>query len=88
MSEHGGTHYVRELIRGHADPVNTAIRIACDQRDQREVTAAVECPHELCRAPVGTPCFGPDARTSHPERDIAHSRARALARAMTHGVLS
>lgn len=63
-------------LRNHA---NTRAEMAlCDQRDAQDEADGLACP--VCPAPIGTRCFGPDARSNHPARAIAHWDARVSAR--------
>lgn len=67
-----------EALRSYADPANTAARHACEQDETQQEADGLACP--VCAAPIGKRCFGPDARSNHPARAIAHWDARASAR--------
>lgn len=71
------TFYQARLLRGYADPDNTAALHECDQRETQEEADGLACPD--CAAPIGTRCFGPDARSNHPARGMAHWDARVRA---------
>lgn len=79
-------HEQREHTRVYWAPEQVAARIAADQRDQREVCAAIACPDPDCAKPAGECCFGPEARNAHYQREQAFGKARWLARALREGV--
>lgn len=68
-------------LRSYADPDNTAARHECERRDAQEEADGLACPEQDCAAPIGTRCFGPDARSNHPRRAMAHWSACTQARA-------
>lgn len=75
------TFYQAGLLRGYADPDNTAARHECERRETQEEADGLACPDPDCAAPTGTRCFGPDARSNHPVRAMAHWSACTRARA-------
>lgn len=72
-------YHVLDAMRVRNLPANIAAEIACDQRETQEEADGLACPD--CAAPIGTRCFGPDARSNHPRRGMAHWDARVWARA-------
>lgn len=72
-------YHVLDAMRVRNLPANIAAEIACDQRETQEEADGLACP--VCPTPIGTRCFGPDARSNHPRRGMAHWDARVWARA-------
>jgi hypothetical protein len=70
-----------QALRGYADPANTAWRHACERRETQEEADGLACP--TCATPIGQPCFGPDARSNHPARAMAHWSAQVQAQNAT-----
>ena len=73
--------HVLDAMRVRNLPANRAAEIACERRETQEEADGLACP--VCPAPIGTRCFGPDARSNHPERGMAHWDARVAARNAT-----
>ena len=73
--------HVLDAMRVRNLPASIAAEIACDQRETQEEADGLACPELDCGAPIGTRCFGPDARCNHPVRAMAHWDARVWARA-------
>ena len=72
-------YHVLDAMRVSNLPASIAAEIACDQRETQEEADGLACP--ACGASIGTRCFGPDARSNHPRRAMAHWDARVWARA-------
>ena len=70
--------HVLDAMRVRNLPANRAASHACDQRETQEEADGLACP--ACGAPIGTRCFGPDARCNHPVRAMAHWDADSLQR--------
>jgi hypothetical protein len=69
---HGGSLGMRAKLAAYWSPEQVELRIATDQEETRRVCAGIACPEPDCAAPVGQPCFGPDARNAHLTREIAY----------------
>lgn len=70
-------HHIADAMRSYAEPTNIAARHACERREAQAEADGLACPR--CDAPIGQPCFGPDARSNHPMRAMAHWAARVRA---------
>lgn len=73
-------YHVQDAMRAANTPEAIAQRIACDQREAQEEADGLACPVDGCGAGIGKRCFGPEARSNHPQRGAAHWSARTMAR--------